>query len=200
MVLALTTSLGGCILAADDCGVGFEEQDGRCVPSENAPPFSGGGSGDGSPPTPDAATRPDQGPSTIRFDRVRLVDKTEPGDLRLQPETPGADIDAVVVDGPGLFAFGVSVEGEVGDPFGASIARDLTAAIGEPDENFVSLGGGTLTVVLDLPRNLGPGDVVTVWATEDPGALETYEVSFCDEGGHCEVQATGSGAIAFEVP
>ncbi len=170
VLIPLLLALQGCILATEDCGFGFEEIDGRCVPVDTPEPFRDEREpravrpdDDGGVGVVDAGeARPD--PWSV-FKVVLIVDRSEAVSL---PPVPGADIDAVTVEGS-QFGFGVGVlDAQINDPFGASLAKDPRSAIGTPDafalfedfDFFVSLGteGGFVKLGLELERPLEEGD------------------------------------------
>lgn len=203
--------LGGCIMETEACGTGFVERNGRCVAPPDPPVRRREESGDfdygtfaydGSywadakePPdrrSPDAAV-PDifiANPWS-EFPYVRLVDLTSRAGARLTTDTPGADIDAVMVQGPDGRLFGQRVVSAViNDPFGRSVAQDPDSALGPPDwteghwSGFVSLGteGAYLVIELELNRSLRSGDHLTVFEVENRSSSDDrVEVALCRE-------------------
>lgn len=210
--LALNT---GCILETEDCGPDLRLEDDRCVPTQAPPPYYPPGSRPSpGPQPPDAGAGPDAAPSPwARFDTALVVDRGGPDEAAFSPYYPGADIDGVLVEGPGLYGFGVSVvESRVHDPYGVSFATDPNAALGEPESAglepslLVSLGteGGFVGLSLDLERALRSGDVLTVYEVEEDPADDRYELYLCRDGGitndACVSLGQGSGVTRFTVP
>lgn len=179
--------LGGCLLAEEDCGLGFVFEDDRCVPAETPPPFrasDGGPAVDARPlleigvlPAPEPEPDPGQPDDWAEFRIALLVDRTPRASAGRTPSSPGADIDALqaVEAGPrGDMRIGVG--GEVlgalfNDPFEGSLNTDPDAVLGEPDGRVASLGpdGGFVYIGLALGRPLRRGDLLVVVERLEPG-------------------------------
>jgi len=206
--LLVTLHTSGCVLSAEDCGVGFEDVEGRCVAAAQASPFRGGmdGGADGGVERDggmrrrrDASTRPEPRDPWAAYDSIRINDITVLADLRARPDAPGVDIDAVEAHGEDLFGFAHSADGEIGDPLDANRFIDVRAAIGPEDGQWVSLGGGELTVQLELSRPLRSGDAIRVVAQE-VGRFEVYEVFVCTSDLRCDPLSVGEGREEFILP
>lgn len=186
--------LSGCLLAEEDCGVGFTFDGQRCVPRLPAPPFAPA-EGDGAPIAPsDAGFEPfadlaPPPPDIWSEHRIALIVDLTPLDrLVTTPATPGADIDAVqaIVSGPRgdeRIGLGGEVLGEqLNDPFRGNLNLDPSAALDLPDRRAASLGGtgGFLYIGLDLDRPLRSGDaLVLVEQAENGGESDLYELFLC---------------------
>lgn len=191
----------GCLLAEEDCGVGFAFDGERCVPRLPAPPFAPGEGADGAgrgssdavaPLTPDAEPPPPPPPpppDVWSEHRIALiVDRTPLALVARTPATPGADIDAVqaIVDGPRgdeRIGLGGEVLGALfNDPFRGNLNLDASAVLDLPDRRVASLGaeGGFVYVGLDLDRPLRVGDaIVVVEQAENGGEGDAYELYLC---------------------
>lgn len=209
LLILAASSISGCVLSGEVCGLGFELVADRCVPQAAPPPFHGDGRRDAGFPERDAGdtpqardsgvTRPSEGPWAA-YEVIRVIDLTEPADLRAEPDAPGVDLDAVEVIGEDLFAFGVSIDrAEVQDPFGRNRFLDVSAAIGEEDGAWVSLGGGQIDVRLGLSRTLRSGDIVRI-AAPPIGNFEVYDVYICTVNEVCDLLGGGESWWEFELP
>jgi hypothetical protein len=137
------------------------------------------------------------------FKMLYLVD----GSTTQEGDTPGADIDALVVFREKLFLFAgcaeVSLFGEAAahQDKPAVDADQGTLAIREAAEGsgFVSLAGGTLTC--ELPLAIQTGDVLQLWEIEADGK-ELVKVSLAEAPGAPATTAAGelTGTAELQVP
>ncbi len=180
--------LAGCLMDSTPCGADFVEgEDGRCVPARAAT------ARDGSTSDPDGATV-----GGLNRLRVRIKDTTFPPDLGADPGRPGVDLDAVVYSSGGAETYGISVEAAeiLGGPAG-NTHDDVSRAIGPPDGEFVSLGGGLVEVVVELSASPRDGDVLTIHAPWEARFEETYDLEVCLNDEECVSWGSGVGTIDF---
>lgn len=198
----------GCILSTEQCGLGFIEEDGRCVLEESPPPYYS----DAVPefelrdaglfdvprilePEPSPPPEPEPG-----FDPwadrplILVVDRSDQADARNSPTSPGFDLDAVLVIDEQSELVGLAVAWEsaqINDPFGRNLSRDPEAAIGEPDASgpdepgrYVSLGadGGYVFMRLDLFEPIRTGHQLLVFEMDRDRGDESAELYLCVEG------------------
>lgn len=209
----LAAALTGCLLSEEDCGLGFEYVDGRCLPERAPRPFY---PADAAAPAPDTRPPPDLGPRTdaaVPGDRwsdsriALLVDRTPITSAARTPATPGADIDAVQLVQPTpagdiRVGFGDEIlEAVLNDPFGGNINRDPDALLGLPDGRVGSLGpdGGFAFIALSLERPPQVGDViVVVEQAENRGVDDTYVLYLCREPAFptCAIVGQGRAGIS----
>lgn len=200
--LAIAVPISGCVLSAEDCGLNFELEAGRCVPVTAADPYRD--DRDGGTPTRDGAVERDAEPDEpgnpwSRYTTLRIDDVTLLADLRAVPDAPGVDVDAVEVMADDLYGWAIAADGNIADPDDLNRYLDPGAALGPPDGLFVSLGGGDLNLTLELTRPLRSGDRFVVWV-EQVGSFELYQLSVCTPDLLCDPLGRGEGTSEFELP
>lgn len=213
--LPIAALLTGCLLAEEDCGIGFVFDGDRCVPTDPPPPFRAGDAGTRTDRGADADPPPEPEPEPpdaewAGFGIVLLVDRTPRDAAGQTPSTPGADIDAIQAVEPsprgdsrigvGGRVLGAALE----DPFDGSLNSDPDALLGVPDGQVASLGaeGGFAYVALDLDRPLRRGDLlVVVERSENSGGQDAYAAFLCqtqESVQDCrELGRGGSGTARF---
>lgn len=188
LIIALTQVLGGCLLEAETCGFDFIERGEQCVPRAPAPPYRESADNVDVEPAPSA---PDVGmvdevSDYAEYTHIRLVDQTPRDQALTNEDSPGADIDAVIMLPPnGEVPIGVIgeilivVQGDEAREVGEDAPQTMKAG---PDGLFYSLGGegGLVVAELVLLRPLAPGDTVRVVEVPDVrGFADSVEVSLC---------------------
>lgn len=210
IALALAISSTGCILSTEFCGEGFVEDDGRCVPADPAPPYytdalPDQGAEDAAPdqalePAPPPPPEPEpmpEPPEPEPFDpwadrfAVLVVDRTDRGEARGTPGSPGYDLDAVLlIDSDGeLVGFASEwIEAQINDPFGRNLSQDPNGGLGEPDaqgvnrpERYVSLGaeGGFVLYFLEAWAPLRRGMRLLAFDMPQDRGDERIEIYLC---------------------
>lgn len=214
IALALAISSTGCILSTEFCGEGLVEDDGRCVPADPAPPYYNDalpdlGTVDAAPdqapeppepepmPEPIEPEPPPPPPEPEPFDpwadrfTMLVVDRTDRGEARGTPGSPGYDLDAVLLIDPDgeLVGFAAEwIEAQINDPFGRNLSHDPNGGLGEPDaeginrpDRYVSLGaeGGFVLYLLEAWAPLRRGMRLLTFDMPQDRADERIEIYLC---------------------
>lgn len=210
----------GCFIDAERCGDGFSDLDERCVPSV-APSNYYPDPTDGAARQPDVSLQqePDAGrpvdPVWGGYTVVLIADLGTEARLRQTPQTPGLDLDAVLVtDASGAtVARAVRVvDALINDPFGASRCLDASRALGPADLGLarsatVCLGARGAFIALELgfeARGLQSGDGIEVFEDDLDGA-DGYALYVCDRIQEisprtCTLLGRTEGSQRFELP